>query len=582
MKKKPYTGSHSRRWLFAMIWSCVLSPFVNGAHENDQQFAPPEAYLPGDPLPYFGSENPWDRRFFERADTPRLGQPQLILIQEGQLEEAMAMCRLRLAEDGGEVESHLLLAVALGLQGRINEAEESLIAALDHGLPPERILVGPRSLFDPLRETSTFRTIEASSNGLLHGPMLGAVTDRSARFWVRTLTESQIEVRVSPDGHFESADAAGSARISSGNDYTAVVEIDGLNPATTYHYQVLIDSRPVPTRPEWQFRTFPSTDSDEVVRIAFGGGAMYWPPNERIWDTIRLRDPDAFLILGDNVYIDIPESVGAFHDYTYYQRQSRPEFRRLVAGTPIYAIWDDHDAGIDDVFLGPYPDKPAWKLEHFELFRRNWNNPSYGAEPDWPAVWFKMRIGAVECFMLDGRYYRENPFGTNPSMLGPVQKQWLLEGLRESTAVFKLIVSPVAWADDAKVREETGPNGEVLYATDTWAGFKGERGEIFDFLAENDISGVLLLSADRHRADLRRIKRPNGYPLYDLMCCRLTNRNPGSLSGYPLWEYNDLPALAVLTFDPSGPDPVLSMEVATIEGVPVLNKDVRLSELRNR
>ena len=66
------------------------------------------------------------------------------------------------------------------------------------------------------------------------------------------------------------------------------------------------------------------------------------------------------------------------------------------------------------------------------------------------------------------------------------------------------------------------------------------------------------------------------------MCCRLTNRNPGSLSGYPLWEYNDLPALAVLTFDPSGPDPVLSMEVATIEGVPVLNKDVRLSELRNR
>ena len=152
----------------------------------------------------------------------------------------------------------------------------------------------------------------------------------------------------------------------------------------------------------------------------------------------------------------------------------------------------------------------------------------------------------------------------------------------QRTAVFKLIVSPVGWADDAKVREETGPDGEILYATDTWAGFKEERGEIFDFLAENDISGVLLLSGDRHRADLRRIKRPNGYPLYDLMCSWLTNPNPASLSGYPLWEYNDGPSLAVLTFDPSGPDPVLSMEVSTIEGVPVLNKDVRLSELRNR
>jgi alkaline phosphatase D len=568
-------------WFSVLVGSAVVISPGDGAHENDQQFAPPEAYLPGDPLPYFGSENPWDRRFFERTDPRRIGQPQLILIQEGQLEEAMAMCRERLTEDGGEVESHLLLAVALGLQGRIAEAEDSLRAALDHGLPPERILVGPRSLFDPLRETLTFRTIEASSNGLLHGPMLGAVTDRSARFWVRTLTESEIEVRVSVNGHFNHADAVGSADISASADFTAVVEVDGLKPNTNYRYQVLIDGRPTPSQPEWHFRTFPAKESDQVVRIAFGGCAMYYPPYERIWDTIRLRDPHAFLILGDNVYLDLPGPVGPFHDYTYYQRQSRPEFRRLVAGTPIYAIWDDHDAGIDDVFLGPYPDKPLWKLEHLDLFRRNWNNPSYGAEPEYPAVWFKLRIGAVECFMLDGRYYRENPFGSNPSMLGPVQKAWLLDGLKGSTAVFKLIVSPVGWADDTKVREETGPDGEILYATDTWAGFKEERGEIFDFLAENDISGVLLLSGDRHRADLRRIKRPNGYPLYDLMCSWLTNPIPASLSGYPLWEYNDTPSLAVLTFDPSGPDPILSMEVATIEGVPVLNKDVRLSELTN-
>jgi len=566
----------------AIIWSCVVIPFVNGAHELDQQFAPPEAYLSGDPLPYFGSENPWNRRFFERDNPRRIGQPELLLIQEGRLEEAIAMCHDILAGDGGEVESHLLLAVALGLQSRIEEAEISLRTALDRGLPPERVLVGPRSLLEPLSETSIFKDILTSSNGLLHGPMLGAVTDRSARFWVRTWSESEIEIRVSVDSHFKETDAVGTARTSSGNDHTAVVEIDGLNPGTTYRYQMLIDGRPISSQPEWRFRTFPTKESDEVVRIAFGGGAMYYPPNERIWDTIRLRDPDAFLILGDNVYIDIPESVGAFHDYTYYQRQSRPEFRRLVAGTPIYAIWDDHDAGIDDVFLGPYPDKPAWKLEHFELFRRNWNNPSYGAEPEWPAVWFKMRIGAVECFLLDGRYYRENPFRPNPSMLGPVQKQWLLDGLRESTAVFKLIVSPVAWADDAKVRDETGPNGEVLYATDTWAGFKEERGEIFDFLAKHAISGVMLLSADRHRTDLRRIGRPNGYPLYDLMSSWLTNPKGTDSSGDPLWEYFDKPAFAVLTFDSSGSDPVMSIEVANIEGVPVLNKDIHLSELRNK
>lgn len=181
--------------------------------------------------------------------------------------------------------------------------------------------------------------------------------------------------------------------------------------------------------------------------------------------------------------------------------------------------------------------------------------------------------------MLDGRYYRENPFLPRPSMLGPDQKAWLLDGLKNSDATFKLIVSPVPWPDDAKIREEFGPNGELLYATDTWAGYREERDEILDVIDEHDISGVLLLSGDRHRADLRRIERPNGYPLYDLMCSWLTNPEGASPSGKPIWEYLDGPCFAVLTIDPSKPDPSLAMEVATIEGVPVFNWELNLSNL---
>ena len=99
-----------------------------------------------------------------------------------------------------------------------------------------------------------------------------------------------------------------------------------------------------------------------------------------MWDTIAGHTPHAFLILGDNVYIDLPEHPGPFHDYTYYQRQSRPEFRRLVSATPVYAVWDDHDAAVDDIWLGPYVDRPAWKQPMVDLFRRNWNNPGYGSE----------------------------------------------------------------------------------------------------------------------------------------------------------------------------------------------------------
>ncbi len=50
-------------------------------------------------------------------------------------------------------------------------------------------------------------------------------------------------------------------------------------------------------------------------------------------------------------------------------------------------------------------------------------------------------------------------------------------------------------------------------------------------------------------------------------------------SGDPIWEYVDGPSFAVLTVHPFEPDPKLSVEVATIEGVPVFNLDLHLSEL---
>ena len=57
--------------------------------------------------------------------------------------------------------------------------------------------------------------------------------------------------------------------------------------------------------------------------IAFGGGSGYVPANERVWNTIGALDPRAVLLLGDNVYIDDPETpeMQLFH---YYRRQGDP------------------------------------------------------------------------------------------------------------------------------------------------------------------------------------------------------------------------------------------------------------------
>jgi alkaline phosphatase D len=162
-------------------------------------------------------------------------------------------------------------------------------------------------------------------------------------------------------------------------------------------------------------------------------------------------------------------------------------------------------------------------------------------------------------------------------MLGPVQKAWLLSALQKSTAPFKLLVSPVAWADDAKL--DTGPTGEKLYTRDTWYGYRAEREEIFDFIAAKKIPGVILISSDRHRNDVRLHRRARGYPLLEIESGWLTNSVGTGRSGETLFEYLTGPAFGFFTATP-GPDPLAVVEIVTINGESVFRRELKASELR--
>jgi alkaline phosphatase D len=289
-----------------------------------------------------------------------------------------------------------------------------------------------------------------------------------------------------------------------------------------------------------------------------------------MWDTIGFRNPQALLLLGDNVYIDFPQQFGEFHKYTYYRRQSRPEFRKLTSSVPIYSIWDDHDCAIGDSWMGPYRDKPSWKMSLLEGFRINWNNPGYGTE-DWPACWFKFSIADVDFFMLDGRFYRTNPYAENPSMLGPVQKAWLLKEVKQSKATFKVLASPVPWDFYTKDKSR-----------DTWNGFREEREEIFGFLEANKIDGVVLISADRHRSDARMIERRDGYPLYEFESSRLTNQHKHPLKPGAIFGYNEKPSFGLLNFNTTLSDPTVTYQIISIDNKVIHSLTLKKSDISHK
>lgn len=454
-------------------------------------------------------------------------------------------------------ENYYALAVVESQAGNVDAATEAIEQALRLGLAPERIVAGTHTLLD--RNSPAWKKLaEEYRYRLVSGPMVGVVTPASAKIWTRTAQTSTVKVECSATPDFSEVQATGEAKPTADSDFTSVVELAGLRPGTTYHYRVLVDGREDATRASYQsFTTSPPDGTPTTLRVAFGGCAGYTPMNERMWDTIREARPQALWLLGDNEYLDAPE-VPAVQHYCFYRRQARPEFRRLTAGTPVYAIWDDHDFGANDCSGGPEIETPRWKRPVWNIFRHTWLNPSYGGGESRPGCWFDYWYGDIHFIFLDGRYYRAGAaHGVDPpTMLGPEQKQWLFDLLANSQARVTVLVSPVTWALETK--------GD---SPDTWHGFQQERREIFDFLTAHKIPGVVLVSSDRHRSDLLENPREGDYLLHEFNSGLLTNDTAHPVLPTAPFSFNALPSFGLIDFDTASSAPSVTYRIVDVNGV---------------
>ena len=352
-----------------------------------------------------------------------------------------------------------------------------------------------------------------------------------------------------------------------------------INPDHTRLLQDIIEGK----KNAWQYdaktwpwdRVLPNTSlkkdapSDKFT-IGFGGGSGYVPENERMWDTIGAIEPRALLLLGDNVYIDDPETpeMQRFH---YYRRQSQPEWGKLAKAVPIYSIWDDHDFTTNDGWGGPDIEKPSWKRDVWEIYKENWDNPYYGGGKENPGCWFDFRIGNVHFIMIDGRYYRESPKDKSPSMLGAVQMKWLKKTLADKPATFKVICSNVPMAPKVK------PGSK-----DTWDGYSDERSAIYQFIADQKLPGVVILSADRHRSDAYKVDTEieGMYPLFEFSSSRLTNQHVHKLIDHSLFGYNEKQSFGRVDFDLTVEDPTVKYTIINIDGKAIHDLTVKLSQLQ--
>jgi alkaline phosphatase D len=380
---------------------------------------------------------------------------------------------------------------------------------------------------ESVRSSSSFEESSFLATDLLpQGVVVGDVSSHRALRWLRTDGPASVKIEWAPLSLWETASKLATVvapvpstafmATAAETDYTLTVPLEGLSPATHYRYHVTIGYGDQSKKEfsgklaaKGNFLTLPNDNTTAAVTFAWSGdlggqgrcrqGMRGYP----IFDVIYQQEIDFFLFLGDTIYADNlcpspPNEPGADFKATTlqtyrlrhrYQRgaEALQQFLRTV---PVYAIWDDHE--VRDNFSGPFdPDMPAGR----QAFREYWPIASPEEEPN--RMYQSVRYGAdLELFILDTRQYRsrnEDQDGPEKTMLGSGQLQWLLDGLRTSTATWKVIATSVPLSI---VKGGVGNDG---WGSDkNGVGFERERQVIVDAILDQRLKNLVFLAGDVH------------------------------------------------------------------------------------
>jgi alkaline phosphatase D len=207
-----------------------------------------------------------------------------------------------------------------------------------------------------------------------------------------------------------------------------------------------------------------------------------------VWASIQAEQPDALVLLGDNVYLDTdvhtdPVRLSTELHGLYQAQKKDPYFAALLAdlqaqGKPLLATYDDHDFLGDNRYGGDHD--PALRETARALLIQHFNPPRTGSD-----VYSVNRFGLVDLFMLDERFYRRRPLASaldRDAILGAGQWEWFEREFRASSAPFIVIGSSTT---------------VHTWGNESWEMYPAAFNRLRDLVRGRQ--GALVLSGDVHR-----------------------------------------------------------------------------------
>jgi phosphodiesterase/alkaline phosphatase D-like protein len=327
---------------------------------------------------------------------------------------------------------------------------------------------------------------------------------------------------MSTDTSFTSPVFSPDAEVTDRQGDVVSLRIQDLRPATTYYYAVEVDGVR-DTHRTGSLETFPEgagTFSIVVSSCARTGS------NGLVFEAMLAEEPLLYIVPGDFHYQNIiTDDPGAFRK-AYTSQLTAPAQAALYQRTPVAYVWDDHDFGGSNS-----NGKSAASEAARTTYRENVPHYELPAGPGDAPIYQAFSVGRVRFVMTDTRSMRdleEMPDGSD-SLLGAEQREWLKRELLDGSRNFDLVVwvNSVPWIAPASG------------GRDDWGGYAAERAEIADFIADNGITNLMMLSGDAHMLAIDDGTNTNysagdgaGFPL---MQAAALDR-PGSVKGGPYSE----------------------------------------------
>lgn len=255
-----------------------------------------------------------------------------------------------------------------------------------------------------------------------------------------------------------------------------------------------------------------AAEEPTLKRIAFGS-CIKEQNAMPLLQTIANAQPDLMILLGDNIYADTTDMQ--VMQSKYAKLGSDPGLQRLRQACPVLATWDDHDYGQNDAGV-----EYSKKIESQRLFIDFWGDGKNSPRRRRPGVYLARTWGPpgkrVQVILLDTRYFR-SPLATGPrrvggpyypdptpekTMLGKAQWRWLEHQLRQP-AELRIVASSIQLVSESSGQE-------------TWSNLPQERARFLKLVSDTQANGVLVISGDRHWAEISRTKEQAPYGIYDV------------------------------------------------------------------